>query len=127
VAVSNALAAAATALRQLADVLDALAAEPVTPPPVGPAVEPTWGSGLLWTCPPETRLSVRELCAAVNRPRSWAYRAVRRNGTSPPLPHRKLDGLLVFVAGEVRQWVREHEHVVVPVRSGPLVVGRGRP
>ena len=124
-AVDNALAAVAESLRRVADALDAIAAQPAaTPPPVQPAVT-TWRERL-WTAPPETRLGVRELCEATGRPRSWVYRACRRNGASPPLPHRKLDGVLVFVAGEARTWVREHEEVVVAGRTAPLVVGRGR-
>ncbi len=121
-----ALTAAAAALRQLADALDAIAAEPApTAPPAMLPAEVSWREKL-WTCPPETRLGRRELCEAVGRPPSWVYRAIRRNGASPPLPHRKLDGGLVFVAGEVRQWLREHEETVVPGRTVPLVVGRGR-
>jgi len=124
--VDNALAAVAESLRRVADVLDAIAAQPVaTPPPVSPAVT-TWRERL-WTCDPATRLGVRELCEATGRPRSWVYRAIRRNGTSPPLPHRKLDSVLTFTAGEVRQWITEHEEVQVRGRTAPLVVGRGRP
>lgn len=122
----NALAAVAESLRRVAEALDAIAAQPVAPSP--PAVTPvvvSWRERL-WTCDPATRLGVRELCEATGRPRSWVYRACRRNGASPPLPHRKLDGVLVFVAGEARTWVREHEEVVVAGRTAPLVVGRGR-
>jgi len=124
--VDNALAAVAESLRRVAEALDAIAAQPVAPSP--PAVTPvvvSWRERL-WTCDPATRLGVRELCEATGRPRSWVYRACRRNGASPPLPHRKLDGVLVFVAGEARTWVREHEEVVVAGRTAPLVVGRGR-
>ena len=121
----NALAAVAESLRRVADALDAIAAQPAaTPPPVQPAVT-TWRERL-WTAPPETRLGVRELCEATGRPRSWVYRAIRRNGDRPPCPHAKLDGTLTFTAGPLRQWLREREEVVVPGRTGPLVVGRGR-
>lgn len=35
---------------------------------------------------------------------------------------RKLDGELVFVVGEVRQWLVEHEETVVPGRSEPMMM-----
>ena len=117
---------AAAALRQLADALDALAAEPTFPaPPARLAPEVSWRERL-WTCDPQVRVGVAELSESVDRPKSWVYRAARGNGTCPPLPHRKLDGQLVFLAGEVRQWLREHEETVVPGRTVPLVVGHGR-
>ena len=122
-AVDNALAAVAESLRRLADALDALAAQPAaTPPPVSPAVT-TWRERL-WTCDPQVRIGVPELSEGVDRPKSWVYRAARGNGSCPPLPHRKLDGQLVFVAGEVRRWLVEHEQTVVPGRMVPLTVGR---
>ncbi len=118
-----ALTAAAAALRHLAEALDQIAAQPAPPaPPIPPAVV-SWRERL-WTCDPQVRVGVRELCEATGRPRSWAYRAVRGNGTDPPLPHRRLDGQLVFLASEVRQWLREHEQVEVPGRTVPLAVGR---
>jgi predicted DNA-binding transcriptional regulator AlpA len=119
------LVGAAAALRAVAEALDALAAQPVAPSPPPLPVVLTWRERL-WVCDAETRLGVRELTEGVGRPKSWVYRAIRRNGATPPLPHRKLDGVLVFVAAEVRQWIAEHEQVVVPGRTGPLVVGRGR-
>ena len=69
---------------------------------------PTWREKI-WTVPVETRLGVREVAEAIGRPRSWVY---RRTGVKSPkahLPHRKLDGELVFVAGELREWLRQHE------------------
>jgi predicted DNA-binding transcriptional regulator AlpA len=65
----------------------------------------------IWTCPPETRLGVRELAEAVGRPRSWVYRHASPRGDLAPMPHRRLDGLLVFTAGEVRDWLRANEEV----------------
>lgn len=67
----------------------------------------------LWTAPAETRLSVRDAAEAIGRPRSWVY---RRTGVKCPnarLPHRQLDGALVFLAGELRQWLMDHELVLV--------------
>lgn len=73
----------------------------------------------LWACPAETRLGVRELAEALGRPKSFVYRltsitAARAGKT--PLPHRKLDGELVFVAAEIRAWLSAQEEVVV---TGP--------
>lgn len=77
----------------------------------------------LWTVLPETRIGVRELAEAVNRSRDWVYRHTSaKAGPDDRLPHRKLDGELVFVAEEVREWIRGHEDVIhVPrgmLRSG---------
>jgi hypothetical protein len=71
---------------------------------------------LLWTCHPETRIGRAELLAAVGRPRSWLYRHTSEKAEHR-IPHRKLDGELVFVVGEVRAWLREREEIV---RAGPL-------
>jgi len=123
---SSPLLLAAAALRQLADALDVMATQP-TPaaPPAMLSAEVSWRERL-WTCDPQVRIGVPELSEGVDRPKSWVYRAVRGNGTCPPLPHRRLDGQLVFLAGEVRTWITEHEETVVAGRTVPLVVGRGR-
>lgn len=67
---------------------------------------------LLWSVPAETRIGVRELCEALDRSPDWLYRH-----TSPKaderIPHRKLGGELEFVVGEVREWIRHTEDVVV--------------
>jgi hypothetical protein len=97
------------------ELLDALEVEPE---PEAVASEPTWRERL-WTAPPETRLGVREVAEAVGRPVSWVYRA-------RALPRRKLDGELIFLAGEVRDWVTSREEVVqAPVpRVAPLPMRR---
>jgi len=72
----------------------------------------------LWNCPAETRLGVAELAEAVGRPKSWVYRHTsERAALSDQLPFRKFDGELVFVAHEIRAWLREHEEVVQPSPS----------
>lgn len=76
-------------------------------PEVRPATQ-SWAEKL-WTCPPETRLGVRELAEAVGRPRSWAYRHASPKGDLAPIPHKRLDGLLTFTAGDVRTWLRANE------------------
>lgn len=64
---------------------------------------------LLWTAPPQTRIGVSELCEAVGRPKTWIYEHTSRRGKCPRLPHRKMDGQLLFVVGEIRTWLVEHE------------------
>ena len=71
----------------------------------------TWRERL-WTVPPETRLGVRELTEATGRSRDWVYRHTAASTTRARLPHRKLDGQIVFAAGEVRAWLRDTELVV---------------
>ena len=81
----------------------------------------TWKERL-WTAPPETRIGREELLEALGRPESWLYRHTSSKGECARIPHRKLDGELVFVVGEVRQWLTEHEEVIVKGRTTPLVV-----
>jgi hypothetical protein len=72
----------------------------------------------LWTCPPDTRLGVREVAEALDRSRDWVYRATSadraREKGRPPLPCGRLDGELVFSAGALREWIRRCEVVVNP-------------
>jgi len=79
-------------------------------PEVQPAPK-SWAERL-WTCPPETRLGVRELAEAFGRPRSWVYRHVSPKGDLAPIPHRRLDGLVVFTAEDVRNWLIANEEVL---------------
>jgi hypothetical protein len=79
-----------------------------------------------WTCDPNIRVGVKELAEAVGRTKSWVYRHVSAHGSCPPIPHRKLDGELVFVVGEARRYVIEHEVIAVPDRTSPLVVNTRR-
>jgi hypothetical protein len=80
-----------------------------------PAAEPSTASWRerLWVVPPETRLGVREAAEALGRPVSFVYRHTgAKIGDGDRLPHRKLDGELLFVAGELRAWLREHEEII---------------
>jgi hypothetical protein len=86
----------------------------IVPPVVD--IEPTWRERL-WLCPAETRFGIKELCEAVGKPKSWAYRHTSQKSGLALIPHRKLDGELLFLAGEVRHWLREHEEVV---HAGPM-------
>ena len=83
--------------------------EPVTTAP------PTWRV-LLWTVEPETRIGRDELLEAVGRPQSWLYRHTGPAATDR-IPHRRLDGQLVFVVGEMRRWLREREEII---EAGPI-------
>jgi predicted DNA-binding transcriptional regulator AlpA len=99
----------------LADVADV---EPVERAPAGVPADPvatSWRTRL-WTVPAETRLSLPEAVEALGRSRSWLY---KRTGpkASERLPCRRLEGELVFLAGELRQWIRDHEEVIEPGRS----------
>lgn len=68
----------------------------------------TWRERL-WTCPPDTRLGVREVAEAVGRPRSWVYRACAAKRGPGRLRARRLDGELVLLASEVRDWLTRQE------------------
>ena len=79
-----------------------------TPEPVSdPAPEPT-AAERLWSCPPNTRYTVKELATALNRPTSYVYSLTAARA----IPFSKLDGHIVFVASEVRAWVVEREERV---------------
>ena len=117
----------------LAPLADAEPAEASAPVLVN--VAPSWKEKL-WLCPAETRLDLAALCEALGRSRSWAYKLTSEKaaakalakaaeagaGHEPsPLPCRRLDGELVFVAGEVRAWLRDREETVQggPMESAP--------
>ena len=92
----------------------------------------TWRERL-WVVPAETRLGVPEVAEALGRPKSFVYaRTQRHTGKGAKrrplplddrLPHRKLDGCLVFTAGELRAWIGETEEAVV---RGPTASTEGR-
>lgn len=73
-----------------------------------PASSPVTWRERIWLVPEDTRIGVEELTEAVGRSKHWVYRHTSR-GT---IPHRKFDGALVFVVGEVRSWLLSHEAVV---------------
>lgn len=104
---------------EIADRIAELQPEPDTAPLNLP--EPTWRERL-WTAPPETRIGRDELLEALGRPTSWLYRHTSSKSECARIPHRKLDGELVFIVGEVRQWLAEHEEVVVKGRTTQFVV-----
>lgn len=108
----------AAVIGALLDRLDS-APEPVRPPlAVAEPAPPSWRERL-WTAPAETRIGRAELLEAIGKTDSWLYRhtAEKRKPGTPRIPHRKLDGELVFIVGEIRAWVREHEEIV---EAGPM-------
>lgn len=101
----------------LAELLDGAAAvEPTPPPPPSEPIEFTWRERL-WLVPAETRLATRDVCEALDKSRSWLYGHLAEHRGPRRLPHRKLDGELVFVAGEVRAWLRATEDIQT---EGPM-------
>lgn len=84
------------------------------------AVLVTWREKL-WTCPADTRLGRAEVLEALGRSDSWLYRHTGPKAKYARIPCRRLDGELVFVAGEVRTWLAEQEEVLEPGRTSPGV------
>jgi predicted DNA-binding transcriptional regulator AlpA len=111
---------------EVCSLLTPLAESRPEPEPVAPSVdiEPSWRERL-WLCPAETRFGIADLCEALGKPKSWVYRHTSEKSGLPRLPHRKLDGMLLFVAGEVRTWLRENEDTVheMPMESTPAERG----
>lgn len=93
------------------------------PAVTGAAPAETWREKL-WSVPAETRIGVAELAEALTgdpSKRHFIYKRTSEKGTGEdgfkPIPCRKRDGALVFVVGEVRQWIRDSEEVVFPGRA----------
>ena len=85
---------------------------PDTGEKVSTAVQTSGGwRATLWTVDADVRLGVREVAEALGRPASFVYSHTKGLDA---IPHRKLDGVLVFVAGELRAWICNREHVVAP-------------
>lgn len=110
----------AALLEQLADEACTVACCPRQIAPTLAAATPatTWREKL-WTVPTETRLGLVELCEALGRPKSWVYRRTSAKSGLPLVPHRKLDGALTFVAGEIRAWLATEEEIIHALRPPP--------
>lgn len=105
-----------------AEMLDAYDMEPA-PEPARVTSPPLPWTVLLWSADPETRIGRAELLEGLGRSKSWLYRHTGPKAKHP-IPHRKLDGELVFVVGEIRRWLRDREEIVA---AGPMEAIRGRP
>jgi predicted DNA-binding transcriptional regulator AlpA len=86
--------------------------DPDPEPGPAPAPDPLTWRERLWTVPAETRIGVRELMEATGRSRDWIYRGTSPKAGDDRIPHRKLDGELVFQVGELREWLRSREDVI---------------
>ncbi len=88
------------------------------PPSLATPVEKAGWRERLWTCPPDTRLGVKEVAEAVGRSVDWTYRACSTAHAAEhgrgPLPYSKIDGVSVFAAGTVRDWLQASEIIVNP-------------
>ena len=98
--------------------------ETVGEPVENAALVVTWRERL-WTCPPDTRLGSAEILEALGRSESWLYRHTGPRAKYAKIPCRRLDGELVFVAGEVRVWLAEQEEILEPGRTSPVRLLRG--
>lgn len=108
-------AAPAATLFRADDLRAMLAPLAVTEAPDAPqASAPATWRERIWTVPPEMRIGVTELAEALGRPVSFVYRHTSEKATSDGgrLPHRRLDGELQFVVGEIRTWIRDNEEIV---------------
>lgn len=105
------------AAADLTNALVALLTTQRTDAPTNVTAPPSWRERL-WDCPADTRLGVLEICEALGRSKAFVYRLTR----TKDIPHRKLDGELVFRAGDIRAWVQQREDVQVTPRL--TVVGR---
>ena len=87
-------------------VVERLDAHQPAPAPVSDAA--SWRERL-WTCDDETRLNAQETAEALGHAVSWVYK--RTHSTAEErLPYRKRkSGELVFLAGELREWLRARE------------------
>lgn len=75
----------------------------------------------LWNVPADTRLQVADLAEALGRPKSYIYARTSQKKCAKDglamIPHRKLDGCLTFVAGEIRAYILDNEELI---HVGPL-------
>lgn len=117
------LVPASAVLAQLRDV--APTAMTATPEPAA-ALEPRSWRERLWTAPADARLSVTDVAQAIGRPKSWVYRHTSPASGLVLVPCRKLDGELVFLAGEIRQWVKDHEEIMVKPSAPVVPISRPR-
>jgi len=112
----------------LVEILSDLEEPPTTPlqpdPDDGQVIEQVWTwRERVWVAPADTRLSASDVAEVLGRPRSWVYERTRRSRgrgrdrrprrPNESIPHRKIGGSLVFVAGELRDWIQRQEERIV--------------
>ena len=103
---------ARTALSELEERLDQIEREADADRPAATCDhDPNWREKL-WSVPPETRLDAEQAAEAAGLSKSRLYKLT----SAEEIPFRKLAGGLVFVAGELRTWLRERESVEVEGR-----------
>lgn len=101
----------ATAVDRLAGALRDLLAEfavAPTPATTHTPAPPSWRERL-WTAPLDCRIGVVELAEALGRSKAFCYRLTRLK----EVPFRRLDGQLLFRVGDIRDWLKQREDVVV--------------
>jgi hypothetical protein len=69
----------------------------------------------LWSCPDATRLWLHDVSAALGK----SPGALRKWVVRHHVPHRKLGADVVFEAGELRRWWRDHELVTQAYSGRP--------
>jgi predicted DNA-binding transcriptional regulator AlpA len=97
-----------------AEALEDLAAQEPKDEPESRLEAPVeWGwPERLWIIPAERRLGVKEACQALEKSRTWLYAHMSEGQGRDRIPHRKLDGQVLFTAGELRAWIRDQEETV---------------
>lgn len=103
---------AVRALEDLGEALDEVEEAAREKGSTEPAREPLSWRARLWSVPPETRLDAEQAAEATGLSKSRIYKLT----SAEEIPFRKLAGGLVFVAGELRSWLRERESVEVEGR-----------
>lgn len=78
----------------------------------------------LWMVPAETRLYTADVAEAVDRSPNWVHQRTSDSEDHDRIPHRKRNGQLVFKAGEVREWLKAQEEVIVAGSSTPSAAER---
>lgn len=98
-----------------------------TPPPSADVIvrEPDSWRERLWMVPAETRLYTADVAEAVDRSSNWVHQRTSGSKDHDRIPHRKRNGQLVFKAGEVREWLKTQEEVIVAGSSTPSAAERG--
>lgn len=104
------IAALADALKQSANAAASTATVTATV-----TVVPSFTVERMWSCPDPTRLWLHDVAAALGKSPGALRKWVERHN----VPHRKVGVDVVFEAGELRRWWRDHEKAVNPYVGRP--------